>query len=171
MKSHLPFSHLTPLNVWPTSPSSFIASLRSPGMAFFMVSPTETPFRHHLRGYSVCSQLPRVEGRPSLQRVVTPTCKHPVSLLHPPEACGLHLDPPEKTLGGGGAGGTAWIMALSQGGPGKKTGTGASLAAQWFRLQASSAGGAQVQSLVWERRSHLVGDRGRSMAKNLKVIK
>ena len=76
LKSHLPLSHLIPLNVWPTSPSSFIALLRSPGMAFFMVSPTETPFRHHPGGYSVCSQLPRQERRHSLQRVVTLTCKH-----------------------------------------------------------------------------------------------
>jgi len=64
-----------------------------------------------------------------------------VSLLHPLEACGLRLDPPEKTFGGAGGGGTVWITALSPGGTGKKMGTGASLTVQWFRFQASSAGG------------------------------
>ena len=65
-----------------------------------------------------------------------------VSLFHPLEACGLRLDPPEKTFGGGRGGGTVWIMVLSPGSTGKKMGTGASLTVQWFRLQASSAGGA-----------------------------
>lgn len=149
---HLPSLHHSGLLAWP---SSWCA--------------TETPFRHHPpRVIPVCSQLPRVEedlaSKDWLPPLVSIQC-----LCCPPEACGLHLDPPEKTFGGSGAGGTAWIMALSQGGTGKE----ARHRTSWQPSGPDSSfqcGGAEFNPSPG-RRSHLVGGQGRNAAKNLKINK
>ena len=122
---HLPSLHYSGLPAWP---SSWCHQQRHPSGI--------------TRGVIQCvaSCLGRREDVASKEWLPSPV-SIAVSLLHPLEACGLRLDPPEKTFGGAGGGGTVWITALSPGGTGKKMGTGASLTVQWLRCLAPNAGG------------------------------